>query len=91
MAAAARMVATSVGELGGASLGCGLPGTRLVDVGAVVVTLTEKQPGDGHGGFEGVTLTVEGDSEHEPSGGAPEHESATVPLNPPDEFTSSAA
>jgi len=60
------------------------PGTRPDD-GAVVVTFTVNGPG-----VPGLTLTVEGDTAHVPSGGAPAHESATLPLKPADEFTSSA-
>jgi len=97
IAAIAKKVVTSVGKFGGASLGCCLPGTPLVDVGAVVVTLTEKHSGDGQGGFEGVTLTVDGDSAHVgasvasigagASSGATEQEaSATLPVNPAEEF-----
>ena len=62
-------------------MGCRVRGTKPV-VGAVVVTLTMNCPG-----VPGLTLTVEVDNAHAASAGAPEQESATLPLNPADEFT----
>jgi len=51
-------------------------------VGAVVVTFTVNGPG-----VPALTFTLEADTVHVASEGAPAHDSATVPLNPADEFT----